>query len=228
MQRSRTFSIFLLVFASLTVGSLRAQVVTDTVPTSIDPELEGIVTSKVPKEYFIGGIIVTGTKRYDQQLLVSIAGINVGDKVMIPGAITLARPSLTCGTSTFFRTYTQVTAPAASMASIAAMTRGTAHKGCVLKRLHRVGLQPVDEVRRQGAVRFALDDLHAGFHRAAHQPAHRFLDAPVQSLALEGASKAGVGDRLAVDQHAIAIKDYEHAPSVSRPGSISKACRLPP
>ncbi|HUP12123.1 MAG TPA: POTRA domain-containing protein, partial [Niastella sp.] len=85
MQRSRTLSIFLLVFASLTVGSLRAQVVTDTVPTSIDPELEGIVNSKVPKEYFIGGIVVTGTKRYDQQLLISIAGINVGDKVMIPG-----------------------------------------------------------------------------------------------------------------------------------------------
>lgn len=85
MQRSRTLSIFLLVFASLTVGSLRAQVVTDTVPTSIDPELEGIVNSKVPKEYFIGGIVVTGTIRYDQQLLISIAGINVGDKVMIPG-----------------------------------------------------------------------------------------------------------------------------------------------
>ena len=85
MQRSRTFSLFLLVFACFTVGSLRAQVVTDTVPTSIDPELENIGTSKVPKEYFIGGITVTGTKRYDQQLLISIAGINVGDKVMIPG-----------------------------------------------------------------------------------------------------------------------------------------------
>jgi outer membrane protein insertion porin family len=85
MQRSRTFSIFLLVFSCLTVGSLRAQVVTDTVPTSIDPELENIANSKVPKEYIIGGITVTGTKRYDQQLLISIAGINVGDKVMIPG-----------------------------------------------------------------------------------------------------------------------------------------------
>lgn len=85
MQRSRTFSIFLLVFACFTVGSLRAQVVSDTVPTSIDPELENILNSKSPKEYIIGGITVTGTKRYDQQLLVSIAGINVGDKVMIPG-----------------------------------------------------------------------------------------------------------------------------------------------
>jgi outer membrane protein insertion porin family len=85
MQRSCTFSIFLLVFSCLTVGSLHAQVVTDTVPTSIDPELENIANSKVPKEYFIGGITVTGTKRYDQQLLISIAGINVGDKVMIPG-----------------------------------------------------------------------------------------------------------------------------------------------
>src|SRR5690242_19569727 len=85
MQRSRNFSIFLLVFAFFSVGSLRAQVVTDTVPSSIDPELEAIPNSKVPKEYIIGGITVTGTKRYDQQLLLSIAGINVGDKVMIPG-----------------------------------------------------------------------------------------------------------------------------------------------
>ncbi|WP_207511472.1 BamA/OMP85 family outer membrane protein [Longitalea luteola] len=85
MQRSRTLSIFLLVFACLTVGSLHAQVVSDTVPTSIDPELENILNSKSPREYIIGGITVTGTKRYDQQLLVSIAGINVGDKVMIPG-----------------------------------------------------------------------------------------------------------------------------------------------
>src|SRR5690349_6187557 len=85
MQRSCTFSVFLLVFSCLTVGSLRAQVVTDTVPTSIDPELENIGNSKSPKEYIIGGITVTGTKRYDQTLLISIAGINVGDKVMIPG-----------------------------------------------------------------------------------------------------------------------------------------------
>jgi outer membrane protein insertion porin family len=85
MQRSRTFSYFLLVFALFIVGSLRAQVVTDTVPTSIDPELENILNSKSAKEYIIGGITVTGTKRYDQQLLISIAGINVGDKVMIPG-----------------------------------------------------------------------------------------------------------------------------------------------
>jgi outer membrane protein insertion porin family len=85
MQRTRTFSIILLVLASFSVSSLCAQVVTDTVPGSIDPELEAIPNSKVPKEYIIGGITVSGTKRYDQQLLISIAGINVGDKVMIPG-----------------------------------------------------------------------------------------------------------------------------------------------
>jgi Outer membrane protein/protective antigen OMA87 len=85
MQRTRTFSFFLLVLASFVAGPIRAQVVTDTVPTSIDPELEAIPNSRVPKEYIIGGITVSGTKRYDQQLLISIAGINVGDKVMIPG-----------------------------------------------------------------------------------------------------------------------------------------------
>ncbi len=91
MQRTFTFCVFLLVFASLTVGSLCAQEKTDTLPTSIDPELEAIVNSKVPKNISIGGIMVTGTKRYDEQLLISIAGINVGDKVMIPGAINFSK-----------------------------------------------------------------------------------------------------------------------------------------
>jgi len=91
MQRTRTFSIFLLVFTLFTIGSLRAQVVTDTVPTSIDPELEGILNSKAAKEYVVGGITVTGTKRYDQQLLISIAGINVGDKLMIPGGDNISK-----------------------------------------------------------------------------------------------------------------------------------------
>ncbi|MHA4843202.1 BamA/OMP85 family outer membrane protein [Flavitalea antarctica] len=59
--------------------------VTDTVPNSIDPRLLEITESRQPKEYIIGGIKVTGTKRYDEQLLTSISGINVGDRVTIPG-----------------------------------------------------------------------------------------------------------------------------------------------
>ena len=59
--------------------------VTDTVPTSLDPALIELSNSKVPKEYTIAGIKVSGTRHLDQQLLISISGINVGDKVIIPG-----------------------------------------------------------------------------------------------------------------------------------------------
>jgi outer membrane protein insertion porin family len=85
MQRKLTLHVILLVLASFATGNTFAQVATDTVPTSIDPELEGLPQSKTQREYTIAGITVTGTKRYDQQLLISIAGINVGDKVAIPG-----------------------------------------------------------------------------------------------------------------------------------------------
>lgn len=85
MQRTFTFSVILLAFVTLSAGKGFAQEKTDTIPTSIDPELEALPQSRTPKEYVIAGIKVTGTKRYDEQLLISIAGFNIGDKVMIPG-----------------------------------------------------------------------------------------------------------------------------------------------
>mgnify|MGYP003544757548 FL=1 len=54
-------------------------------PVSVNPELEGIFTSKVPKEYTIAGITVIGSKAFDANLIVSISGMAIGDKVTIPG-----------------------------------------------------------------------------------------------------------------------------------------------
>lgn len=85
MQRTFTSHVILSILVLLFAGSAYGQKKNDTIPTSIDPELEGLMTSKVRKEFIIAGIKVTGTKRYDEQLLISIAGINVGDKVDIPG-----------------------------------------------------------------------------------------------------------------------------------------------
>ncbi|MBA4168274.1 MAG: outer membrane protein assembly factor, partial [Chitinophagaceae bacterium] len=109
MQRKSTPSILLLAFIFFTVSSAQAQIVTDstesrppgistdtvpasnnaipdtTSPNSIDPQLLELSSSKVPKEYTIGAIKITGTKYLDEQLLVSIAGISPGDKVTIPG-----------------------------------------------------------------------------------------------------------------------------------------------
>lgn len=76
----------LLVFAFLFTGfQLTAQNNTDTVPVSVNPALQEIYNSKYPKEYTIGGITVVGTKSFDQNLIVSISGLAVGDKVQIPG-----------------------------------------------------------------------------------------------------------------------------------------------
>ena len=54
-------------------------------PVSVNPELESIFTSKIPKEYTIAGITVVGSKAFDANLIISISGMAVGDKVIIPG-----------------------------------------------------------------------------------------------------------------------------------------------
>ena len=68
-----------------------AQVSDTTKPLSVDPELEAIFKSPTPKEYTIAGITVTGSKTFDSALLVSIAGIAVGDKVYLPGGDLFSR-----------------------------------------------------------------------------------------------------------------------------------------
>ena len=83
MQRiyQNVFLIIAFIFSTLQVA---AQV--DTIPeVSIDPALQDIYNAKVPKEYTIAGITVTGSKAFDQNLIISISGLAVGDKIVIPG-----------------------------------------------------------------------------------------------------------------------------------------------
>ncbi len=54
-------------------------------PVSVDPALQEIFNSKIPKEYTIAEITVGGTKAFDANLIISISGLAVGDKVLIPG-----------------------------------------------------------------------------------------------------------------------------------------------
>ena len=63
----------------------RAQVSDTTHPVSVDPELLALENAKTPKEYTLAGIKITGTKYLDESLLISISGLTVGDKVIIPG-----------------------------------------------------------------------------------------------------------------------------------------------
>jgi outer membrane protein insertion porin family len=71
-----------LVFSSV---SVLAQQPDTSKPTSVDPNLLAIPQAKTPKEYILAGIVFTGTKAYDQSLLTSISGLNVGDKIVYPG-----------------------------------------------------------------------------------------------------------------------------------------------
>ncbi len=85
MQRIYRNSFFLAIL--FFVGtSAKAHNVSDTSqPISVDPRLMEIFNGKTPKEYTIANIEVTGTQAFDPNLIISISGLAVGDKVLIPG-----------------------------------------------------------------------------------------------------------------------------------------------
>ena len=73
-------------FALLFLFSQHVNAQNDTTsPVSVDPQLQDIYNTKVPKQYKIAGITVTGAKSFDQNLIISISGLAVGDKIQIPG-----------------------------------------------------------------------------------------------------------------------------------------------
>ncbi len=76
-------NVLLIIALFLTSQQLVAQ--NDTIPVSVDPALQDIYNSKFPKEYTIAGITVTGSQAFDQNLIISISGLAVGDKITIPG-----------------------------------------------------------------------------------------------------------------------------------------------
>jgi outer membrane protein insertion porin family len=57
----------------------------DTTITSVDADLINLFKQKKPQKYTVAGIVVTGNKFFDETLLISIANINVGDEIIIPG-----------------------------------------------------------------------------------------------------------------------------------------------
>ena len=54
-------------------------------PTSVDPTLLGLENSRIPKEYTVSSINITGANYLDTAVIASISGLQVGDKVQIPG-----------------------------------------------------------------------------------------------------------------------------------------------
>ncbi len=56
-----------------------------TKPTSVDPALLALENARIPKEYVIAGIDLTGVRYLDTSIVLSIASIQKGDKVLFPG-----------------------------------------------------------------------------------------------------------------------------------------------
>ena len=81
MQLIRRFSF--LIMCSFTGFAGFAQ--TDTTGPAVDPALLTIFDNRIPVEYTIAGIKVIGSDHFDNQLLISLSGLAVGDKVSIPG-----------------------------------------------------------------------------------------------------------------------------------------------
>ncbi len=86
MQKVYQFLVFSLVL-SLVGFSAKSQekTSTDTTITSIDADLLNIFNQKTPKKYKVTAVKVTGNKFFDENLLISIANINIGDEIAIPG-----------------------------------------------------------------------------------------------------------------------------------------------
>jgi hypothetical protein len=73
----------LVLFVAMRTG---ASAQNDTLPpVSINPQLLEIFNAKSPRTYQIAGITVSGNQAFDPNLIISISGLAVGDKVNIPG-----------------------------------------------------------------------------------------------------------------------------------------------
>lgn len=74
-----------------TAFSVTAQVTDTTRPTSVDPDLLALETARQPKEYTISSINITGLAYLDKDIVASISGLQVGDKINIPGGDQFAK-----------------------------------------------------------------------------------------------------------------------------------------
>lgn len=71
--------------------SATAQVPDTTAPTSVDPDLLALENARVPKEYTIRTINITGLNYLDTGIVMSISGLQTGEKLMMPGSDIFAK-----------------------------------------------------------------------------------------------------------------------------------------
>jgi outer membrane protein insertion porin family len=77
--------ISILLFTACTL-SITASAQDTSHPTSVDPALLELQNARIPKEYTISSIKVTGANFLDTAIVQSISGLQVGDKIQIPGS----------------------------------------------------------------------------------------------------------------------------------------------
>lgn len=79
-----------LITAVLLAMNVHAQEDT-TRPTSVDPKLLEWENARIPREYIVANVSITGVKYLDTAIVYSIANIQPGDKFMHPGADVFAK-----------------------------------------------------------------------------------------------------------------------------------------
>ncbi len=87
----RLSRIFVLVTCILISAVASAQDLDTSKPTSVDPELLALENAKIPKEYTVRSIKIVGINYLDTSIVQSISGIQVGDKIMMPGGDAFAK-----------------------------------------------------------------------------------------------------------------------------------------
>lgn len=85
MQRILLRIYVFLIATVLSVFNAHAQIDTTIKPTSVDPKLLEWQTAKIAKEYTIADIRITGIRYLDTAIVMSISGLQTGDKFVHPG-----------------------------------------------------------------------------------------------------------------------------------------------
>src|SRR4051812_38445787 len=67
------------------------QALDTTGPTSVDPDMLGMQEQRQQKEYTIDSVAVTGLNYLDKDIVLSISGLQKGDKLTIPGSDAFAK-----------------------------------------------------------------------------------------------------------------------------------------
>jgi outer membrane protein insertion porin family len=87
MQRFLSY-LFILILGAVTSVSFAQDT---TKVTSVDPDLLALQNARIPKEYTIRSIKTTGVTTLDTAIILSISGLQPGDKVMLPGSDVFAK-----------------------------------------------------------------------------------------------------------------------------------------